>query len=81
MTMYALEEDGKEATPQKLAEMVDLAKADGIKTIFSQAEIDSKQPDAFAEEVGGTKVMLAPLSEDYISNLKTMADAITNSMT
>ena len=81
LTMYALEEDGKEATPQKLAEMVDLAKADGIKTIFSQAEIDSKQPDAFAEEVGGTKVMLAPLSEDYISNLKTMADAIANSMT
>lgn len=81
LTMYALEEDGKEATPQKLAEMVDLAKADGIKTIFSQAEIDSKQPDAFAEDVGGTKVMLAPLSEDYISNLKTMADAIANSMT
>ncbi len=80
LTMYSLEEDGKEATPQKLAEMIDLAKAEGIKTIFSQAEIDSKQPDAFAEEIGGEKVMLAPLSEDYIPNLKSMADAIAGSM-
>jgi zinc transport system substrate-binding protein len=60
--------------------MVDLAKADGITTIFSQAEIDSKQPDAFAEEIGGEKVMLEPLSEDYISNLKSTADAIAASM-
>lgn len=80
LTMYALEENGKESTPQKLAEMVDLAKAKGIKFIFSHAEIDSKQPDAFAEEIGGEKVMLAPLAEDYILNLKSMADAIAGSM-
>ena len=80
LIMYALEEDGKEATPREFAEMVDLAKSNNIKIIFSQAEIDSKLPDAFAEEVGGTKVMLEPLSADYISNLKTMADAIANSM-
>lgn len=80
LTMYSLEENGKEATPRKLAEMIDLARAEGIKTIFSQAEIDSKQPDAFAEEIGGEKIMLTPLSEDYIANLKSMADAIAGSM-
>jgi len=78
--MYSLEENGKEATPRKLAEMIDLARDEGNKTIFSQAEIDSKQPDAFAEEIGGEKIMLTPLSEDYIANLKSMADAIAGSM-
>jgi zinc transport system substrate-binding protein len=80
LQMYALEQDGKEATPQHLQEIIDLAKADNIKVIFSQAEIDSKQPDAFAEEIGGEKVMLEPLSEDYIVNLKHMGDALVGAM-
>jgi zinc transport system substrate-binding protein len=80
LTMYALQNDGKEATAQAFAELVDLAKADGINTIFSQAEIDSEQPDAFAEEIGGQKVMLAPLAEDYIPNMRAMADAIAASV-
>jgi zinc transport system substrate-binding protein len=80
LEMYALEENGKEATPQHLQDMIDLAKAENIKVIFSQAEIDSKQPDAFAEEIGGEKVMLEPLSEDYIANLEHMAKAISGAM-
>ncbi|MFZ3131824.1 MAG: zinc ABC transporter substrate-binding protein [Desulfosporosinus sp.] len=80
LTMYALEQNGKEATPQHLQEMIDLAKAENIKVIFSQAEIDSKQPQAFAEEIGGTKEMIDPLSADYITNLQTMTKAISRAM-
>lgn len=80
LTMYELQEDGKDATAQDLAEVVDWAKTEGITTIFSQAEIDSPQPDAFAEEIGGQKVMLDPLSGDYINNMMRMADEISASM-
>ena len=80
LRMYALEENGKEATPQHLQDMIDLANAENVKVIFSQAEIDSKQPDAFAEEIGGEKVMLDPLSEDYIANLEHMAKAISGAV-
>ncbi len=71
--MYALEEEGKEATVGHLAEMIDFAKANNIKVIFYQEEIDSSQSRAFAEEIGGVTVMLSPLSEDYTENLKLMA--------
>ena len=80
LQMYALEEDGKEATPQHLQDMIDLAKAGNIKAVFSQAEIDSKQPDAFAEEIDGEKVILEPLSDDYIANLEHMTEAISGAM-
>jgi len=80
LQMYALEQDGKEATPKHLQEMIDLARKENIKVIFSQEEIDSKQPDSFAEEIGGDKVLLAPLSADYISNLKHMAKSIAEAM-
>ncbi len=76
LTMYALEEEGKEATAKHLQEMVDLAKQENIKVIFYQEEIDSRQSEAFAEEIGGTTRNLAPLAADYIKNLVSMAEAI-----
>jgi zinc transport system substrate-binding protein len=52
-----------------MAQMIERAKADGAKVIFYQAEIDSRQADAFATEIGGKAVMLDPLSGDYVNNL------------
>ena len=78
LTMYALEEHGSEATATDLAEMIDFARDRGIKVIFYQAETDGRQAEAFAAEVGGSAVMLSPLSEEYIQNLEAMADAIVS---
>lgn len=78
--MYALEENGKEATAKRLAEMIDFAKKENIKVIFYQAEIDSSQSKAFAEEIGGKTVMLSPLAENYIENLKSMALTMKEAM-
>lgn len=76
LEMYALEEHGKEVTPKHIEEMVDFAKAEGITAVFYQAETDSHQAKAFAENIGGKTVLLSPLSADYIENLKTMANLI-----
>lgn len=78
MEMYALEEEGKEATVESLKEKVDLAKKEGIKYIFYQAEIDSSQSKSFAEEIGGQAMMLEPLAENYIENLNKMAELLSN---
>lgn len=72
LEMYALEEEGKESTPEHLRQMIDLAKKEHIKVIFYQAETDSNQSKAFAEELGGKTVQLEPLAEDYIGNLEKM---------
>lgn len=76
LNMVALEQEGKESTAQHMQELVDLAKKDGACAIFYQAETDSKQAMAFAEEIGGKAVELAPLSGDYENNLITMAETI-----
>jgi zinc transport system substrate-binding protein len=41
--------------------MIDLAREENIRAIFYQEEIDSSQSEAFAEELGGQTVQLAPL--------------------
>ncbi len=76
LTMYALEEHGKEADAKHLAEMSDLAKKEGIKSVFYGAETSHRQAEAFAEELGGKAVCLEPLSPDYVENLRTMAKTI-----
>lgn len=80
LEMYALEEEGKEATAVHLQEVIDLAKKENIKAIFYQEEIDSSQSKAFAEEIGGKTMQLAPLSADYIENLKEMAKTMAEVM-
>lgn len=80
LEMYALEEEGKEATPQHLQEIIDLAKTENIKVIFYQEEIDSSQAQAFSEELGGKTIQLSPLSADYINNLENMANTMAEAM-
>lgn len=76
LEMYALEDHGKEATAAHLAEMVNFAKEENIKTVFYQHEVDPGQADAFAAEIGGVAVELSPLAENYTENIKLMADII-----
>ncbi|KEI05572.1 zinc ABC transporter substrate-binding protein [Clostridium botulinum] len=74
LEMIALEEEGKESTPQDMQKIIDFAKSKGIKTIFYQAETDNKQSTTFAKELGGKAEKLAPLDPNYIENLKKMSD-------
>lgn len=76
LTMYALEEEGKDVTPQHLRKMIDLAKEKNIKVIFYQEEVDGTKAKSFAEEINGEAIMLEPLSADYINNLLLMAKTI-----
>lgn len=80
LTMYALEHNGKEATAQRLKMMIDIAKSENIKVIFHQSEISSEQSQSFAREIGGVAIQLAPLSYDYIDNMKLMINTISQYM-
>lgn len=80
LDMYSLEEEGKEATPQHLQDLVDMAKELGITTVFYQAEIDSSQVEAFAEEINASMVELDPLSSDYLANILEMANHILEAL-
>lgn len=76
LNMVALQEEGKEATASHLEQMVDFAKQKGITTVFYQEEVDSKQTQAFAEEIGGQAVQLTPLAANYEDNMVQMAEAM-----
>ncbi len=77
LEMVSIEENGKNATAKHLQKIIDFARQNNINKIFYQAEIDSRQTEAVAEEIGAKLVKLDPLAGDYLNNLVEMAENIS----
>ena len=71
-----IEMDGKEPTAQELAGIIDFAKEKNIRVIFVQSQFSTGAAERVAESIGGKVVQIDPLAEDYISNLKNLADSL-----
>jgi len=80
LTMMAIEEGGKAATPTHLIEVIDQAKAAGITTVFYQSEFDENQARTIAQELDGDLVSLSILGENYMDNIRQIGEALMKSM-
>jgi len=64
----AVENEGKEPSPSRLRELIDLAKEDNLKVIMVQREYDTRNAKAIADEAGGSVIVIDPLSEDWFAS-------------
>jgi len=76
----SLEFEGKEPSPMRLKELIDLAKRSGLKTVFVQREYDTKTARALAEEIGAKVKIIDPLSEDWLQTITYIIIAIHESL-
>ncbi len=76
LVQVAVEIEGKEPGARQLAVLTDQARADGVKVIFVQPQFAVKTAETIAQAVGAKVVALDPLAEDYINNLKFMAEEL-----
>lgn len=74
---YAIEEEGKEPGPQELGSLVAIAEENDISVLFASPEFSAKSAEVIAEEIGGVVVPIDPLAENYIENMRSVAEAIT----
>ena len=72
----AIEIEGKEPSAENLANIIDIAKKEDIKTIFIQKQFSQKSAEAIATQINGAVVSLDPLAEDYIENLRRIGEEI-----
>jgi zinc transport system substrate-binding protein len=71
-----VEIDGKEPTARQLSQLIDRAKAAGIKVIFVQPQFPTKSAEAVAQAIGGVVIPLDDLARDYVANLREIARRI-----
>ena len=74
LLQYSLESGGKEPTPQRMRELIDLAKRENIKVMYIQGELDREHARVFAEEVGGKIIQVRPLDPAWAENLMEMTN-------
>ena len=72
----AIEIEGKEPSAENLANIIDLAKKEDIKTIFVQKQFSQKSAEAIATQINGVVVSLDPLAENYVENLREIGKSI-----
>ncbi len=69
-----IEIEGKNPKPAQLKELIMHAKEDGIKVIFAQPQFSTKSAKLVASEIGGQVAFADPLAEDWMENLRMIAE-------
>ncbi len=76
----AIETEGKQPTPKQLRELIQKAKADGVRVIFLQPQFDRHSAQVVADAIGGRIVLINDMEKDIIANLQDIAEKIAQSM-
>lgn len=77
LEQIAIQQEGKEPTAKDLQDLIKTAQANNISVIFVQEQFNVDIARGIAEEIDGTVVSIDPLSEDYISSMRKIAETLT----
>jgi zinc transport system substrate-binding protein len=75
-----IEVAGKEPGAQALARLIEEAKTQGIRVIFVQAQFSRRNAEAVARAIGGQVIAVDPLAENYVENLRYVAETFAEAM-
>lgn len=74
----AVETDGKEPSAKRLAELIRMAREEGIHKIFYQKQFPVSVVETIARDIDARAVEFDPLREDVIANIDSITDLITD---
>lgn len=69
-----IESEGKGAKSSQLRELILYARSEGIKVIFAQPQFSRKSARLIAREIDGQVITVDPLAEDWLENMKIVAE-------
>lgn len=78
LKQYTIEYEGKNPSPSQLKELIDKAKAEGIKVVFIQQEYDTKNAETIAKSIGAKTIpinlLLYNWNEEMIKIARTLSE-------
>ena len=69
-----IEIEGKDPKPGQLKALIQHARKDGIRVVFVQPQFSTKNAALVAREIGGQVAFADPLAEEWMANLRAVAD-------
>lgn len=80
LQQIAVQVGGQDPSASELAQLVDIAREQGITVVFVQPAFNSASAEALAQEIGGTVAIADPLAADWLGNLGTVAQAFSEAI-
>ncbi len=77
MSQHPIEVDGKNPDPGDVKSIVDIAKEKNIRSIVIQSQFDKSVAERIASEIKGKVVMLDPLEENWLKNMRSITQKLS----
>jgi zinc transport system substrate-binding protein len=75
-----IEIEGKNPKPSQLKELIENAREKDIRVIFVQPQFSTKSAELVAREINGQVVFADPLAEDWLANLREVAQKFKSAL-
>ncbi len=75
-----IEIEGKEPKPAQLKELIQHARENNIKVVFVQPQFSTKSAKLIAREIAGQIAFADPLAEDWMANLREVANKFQSAL-
>jgi zinc transport system substrate-binding protein len=75
-----IEIEGKDPKPAQLKELIKYARERDVHVIFVQPQFATKSADLIAKEIGGQVAFANPLAEDWMANLRMIAQKFKDAL-
>ncbi len=69
-----VEVGGQEPSAAELAALIQTAREEGIQVILAQPEFSTQDAETIAQEIDGEVLLISPLSPDWLSNMRDVAE-------
>lgn len=77
LRQIAIEHEGKEPQARRIAELIQTARREGIRTILVQQQFPTSSVEIIAEDTQAAVAVIDPLAEDILAEIERITDLIT----
>ena len=77
LEQIAIEVGGNEPSAAELANLISTATENNIQVIFAEPEFSTKTAETIASEINGKVILIDPLAEDWLNNMKEIAQSLS----
>lgn len=74
LEMMPIEIGGNEPSAAEMSQLIKEAEAENIEVIFAQPQFSTRSAKTIANEIGGEVILIDPLAEDWLSNMRKVTD-------
>ncbi len=80
LEQIAIEVGGNEPSASEMADLITTAQEDQIQIIFAQPEFSTKAAETIADEINGRVILVSPLAENWLENMKLITESLSSAL-